>query len=379
MNLQDFKVERYFARYEFTARYLLSSSDCDGFSMNYVLGLASEGEKEQWDNLKLGYTETTGSEILRQSIQQHYQTIALDEVVVSSPGEANFILMNVLLHAGDHVICMAPMYQSLYQVAKDLGCAVSFWEPAQNEKQWYYDPADLEKLITANTRLIVINFPHNPTGFSPDIDDFNAIVSIARLHGITLFSDEMYRFLHHGSSAVLPSACDLYENAVSLWGMAKTFGLPGLRLGWLTSRNREILKKVESFKDYLSICNNAPGEILATIALNNSDKFVNPNLEKIRANMLIFEQFHSRHADFFDYLKPVSGSTAFIKLKINETAMDFAEKLVKETGIMLLPSETFEYGHKHARIGFGRENMGSVLQLLDNYLNDHKVILLSKG
>ena len=371
MNLNDFKVERYFAKYEFTAIYILSGSDCDGYSMNYVLDLASNEEKEQWNNLKLGYTETVGSETLRQAIKQHYQTIALDEIVVSSPGEANFVLMNVLLNAGDHVICMSPMYQSLYQVAKDLGCTISFWEPTQSDNEWHYCPADLKKLITSKTKLIVINFPHNPTGFSPNINDYKEIISIARNNNITLFSDEMYRFLNH-SNTTLPSACDLYENAISLWGTAKTLGLAGLRLGWLTSKNKVILKKVESFKDYLSICNSATSEILATIALNNLEKFVNPNLEKIKANLILFEQFANRHTDFFHFLKPNSGSTAFVKLKINKPAMDFAEKLVKDTGIMLLPSETFEFGDTYARIGFGRENMSTVLGIFENYLYDEK-------
>jgi aspartate/methionine/tyrosine aminotransferase len=372
MNLQDFEVERYFAKYEFTAQYLLSSSDCDGYSMNYVLNLASNEEKEHWNTLKLGYTEAIGSEKLRKAIQNHYQTIALNEIVVSSPGEVNFALMNVLLNAGDHVICMSPMYQSLYQVAKDLACIISFWEPSQNQSQWHYNSADLKKLITPKTKLIVINFPHNPSGFSPNIDDYNEIIAIARANGITLFSDEMYRFLHHDNANSLPSACDLYENAVSLWGTAKTLGLAGLRLGWLTSKNKAILKKVERFKDYLSICSSATSEILATIALNNLDKFVKPNLEKIKANIAGFAQFHHRNSDFFDFLKPNSGSTAFIKLKINKPAMDFAENLVKDTGIMLLPSETFEYGNKYARIGFGRENMPKVLAILEEYLHKEK-------
>jgi len=372
MHLKDFKVERYFARYEFTAKYLLSSSDCDGYSMKYVLNLASNEELEHWNNLKLGYTETLGSESLRQSILPHYQTIDLDEVVVSSPGEANFILMNVVLNAGDHVICMAPMYQSLYQVAKDLGCDISFWEPTQNDGPWYYDPADLKNLIRTNTRLILINFPHNPTGFSPDLDSYKDIISIARANGILLFSDEMYRFLDHKPNVDLPSACDLYENAISLWGTAKTFGLAGLRLGWLTSKNKDILKKVESYKDYLSICNSSTSEILATIALNNMEKFIQPNLEKIKKNISVFEQFQHRNRNFCDFIKPNSGSTAFVKLNVKGTAMDFAEKLVRNTGIMLLPSETFEYGHKHTRIGFGRENMPVVLEVLETYLQKDK-------
>lgn len=375
MRVKDFAVERYFARHEFTAKYMLSSSDCDGYSMNYVLNLASKEEKELWDNLKLGYTETVGSEPLRMAITQHYKTIAINEIIVSSPGEANFSIMNVLLEAGDHVICMSPMYQSLYQIAKDLGCTVTFWQPEINNEKWHYNPEYLKKLVTEKTKLIVINFPHNPTGYSPNLDDFNEIIDIARQNGITVFSDEMYRFLHHNKQDSLPSACDLYENAISLWGTAKTFGLAGLRLGWLTSKNTSLLKRIESFKDYLSICNNAPGEILATIALNNLDKFLKPNLEKIKSNIAFFETFHSKHNHFFSFSKPNSGSTAFIKLHIKQTAMQFAENLVNDTGIMLLPSETFEYGTSHARIGFGRENMKDALEILDSYLTEKKLFL----
>ena len=171
------------------------------------------------------------------------------------------------------------------------------------ENQWYYDPEDLKQLITSKTKLIVINFPHNPTGYSLTPAEFKQITEIAQQNNILLFSDEMYRFLHHDTDQQLPSACDLYENAISLWGTAKTFGLAGLRLGWLTSKNKEILKKVEHFKDYLSICNSATSELLGTIAINNMAKFVNPNLEKIKSNILLFEQFHHRNADFFDFIK----------------------------------------------------------------------------
>ena len=368
MKIKDFAVERYFAKYEFTTQYMLSSSDCDGYSMKYVLDLASANEKKSWENLKLGYTDTLGSESLRKAIKQHYKTIELDEIVVSSPGEANFILMNIMLDKGDNVVCMSPMYQSLYQVAKELECSISFWKPTEKVGKWHYNPSDLKKLIKPNTKLIIINFPHNPTGFSPEINDYLEIVEIARQNGITIFSDEMYRFLTHAESDALPSMCDLYENSVSLWGTAKTFGLAGLRLGWLTSKNKALLKKVEKFKDYLSICNSATSEILATIALNNMENFVKPNLKKIISNIYLFSEFHKRNENLFDFHKPNSSSTAFIKLKINESSFDFAEKLVKNTGIMLLPAETFEYGESHARIGFGRENMPEILDIFQNYI-----------
>lgn len=146
---------------------MLSSSDCDGFSMSEVLSLANPAEKSRWENLQLGYTETIGSPFLREAIQQHYTTINNDEILVSSPGELNFILMNVLLNAGDHVVCMSPMYQSLYQIALDLNCNVDFWKPRINDNKWDYDIQELEKLVLPNTKMVIINFPHNPTAFMP--------------------------------------------------------------------------------------------------------------------------------------------------------------------------------------------------------------------
>jgi aspartate/methionine/tyrosine aminotransferase len=149
----------------------------------------------------------------------------------------------------------------------------------------------------------------------------------------------------------------------SLWGTAKTFGLAGLRLGWLTSKNKQLLKKVESFKDYLSICSSAPSEVLGTIALNHMDSFVTPNLAKIKSNIAHFEQFHQRHIDFFDFPKPTSVSTAFIKLKINESAMSFAERLVKDRDYDTSIGN-FEFGTSHVRIGFGRRICQKFLEYL---------------
>jgi aspartate/methionine/tyrosine aminotransferase len=369
MHIKDFAIERYFARYEFKAKYLLSSSDCDGYSMEYLLQQASGQERETWDSLLLGYTETRGSEALRRAIADHYGHIGTDKIVVGSPGELNFALMNVLLKRGDEVVCMAPMYQSLYQVAKSVGCKLRFWQPELNQhKRWHYDPSQMERLITSKTKLIVLNFPHNPTGFSPSAADFEAIIGIARKHGVVVFSDEMYHLLTHGPAEQIAPVADRYEQGVSLWGMAKTFGLAGLRIGWLASQNADILRQVEAFKDYLSICNSATSEVLSTIALRHPAAFVAPNIEKIKRNIRLFQAFCDQHPRFAEFPIPNSGSTAFVRLKTKGSAMDFAERLVQDTGIMLLPSETFEYGSKHARIGFGREKLPEILDVLSDYL-----------
>ncbi|HWA33629.1 MAG TPA: aminotransferase class I/II-fold pyridoxal phosphate-dependent enzyme [Cyclobacteriaceae bacterium] len=373
MKIQPFKLERYFDKYEFKTQYLLSSSDCDGYSLEYVVSCANEDERKLWDTLKLGYTESQGSPLLRNTIAKQYRTIGESDVLVLSPGEANFILMNVVLEPGDHVICMSPAYQSLYQVALDIGATVSFWTPENDgslhsHQGWHYDPKDLEGLVRENTKLIIVNFPHNPTGFLPTRKEVDEIAAIAAKKNIVLFSDEMYSRMAQDPADDIPSLCDLYDNAVSLWGMAKSFGLAGLRIGWIATKNTDILKSMLSFKDYLTICNNAMSEVLTVIALNHQDKFVVPNVAKIKRNIAAFDEFARNHSDMIEFRKPVAGSTSFIKLHVKESALNYCERMVKQSGIMLLPSEMFEYGSTHARIGLGRENMPEVLERWGEYI-----------
>ena len=373
MKINSFKIERFFARYEFKAKYLMSSSDCDGLALDYLIGLASPEDLNAWNSIKLGYSETRGSLMLRKAISQHYNNIGPDNIVVCSPGEANFALMNTLLDKGDEVVCISPSYQSLYEIPLSLGCKISFWEAEYRNKKWYFNPDRLRKLITRNTRLIIINFPHNPTGYTPPVDEFNEIVKIASDRGITLFSDEMYRFLTHDPHNEIPSACDLYDNAVSLWGTSKSFGLAGLRLGWITTRNSDILNMIEAYKDYLSICNSPATEIPAAIALNNAGKIIGNNISRIVKNTGLFREFAERNKGFLEFPVPDSGSTAFVPLKLKIPALDFAEKVVKETGILLLPSETFNYGSNHIRIGFGKESFIEGLEHFEKYLDKEEI------
>ncbi len=373
MKIQPFKLERYFDKYEFKTQYLLSSSDCDGYSLDYVVSCADGDERKLWDNLKLGYTESQGSPLLRKVIGKQYKNINEHEVLVLSPGEANFILMNVVLEPGDHVICMSPAYQSLYQVALDIGATVSFWTPEndgslRSHEGWHYNPKGLEALVRENTKLIIVNFPHNPTGFLPTRAEVDQIVAIAKKNNIVLFSDEMYSRMAQNPADDIPSLCDVYPNAISLWGMAKSFGLAGLRIGWIATKNTEILKAMLSFKDYLTICNNSMSEVLTMIALNHQEKFIAPNVAKIKRNIAAFEEFAKKHQNLIEFRKPVAGSTSFIRLKVHENALDYCERMVKESGIMLLPSEMFDYGISHARIGLGRENMPEVLERWDGYI-----------
>jgi aspartate/methionine/tyrosine aminotransferase len=366
MNLKPFKLERYFAKHEFTAKILLCSSDCDSLSLSELLSYASEAELEAWNNIKLGYTETQGTPNLRLAIAQHYSNIKIGELIIASPGELSFAFMHSALRSGDHIICMFPAYQSLYEIAETIGCEVTFWTP--NRDGWHFDVGDLAGLIRKNTKAIIVNFPHNPSGFVPDQESILKLIDLCRSRDLILFSDEMYRRLTLANDWEIPPLCDLYENAISLWGMSKGFGLAGLRVGWLALKNKELLQQILAFKDYLSLCTSPVTELLTTIALSNADKLLTENVNRIATNYSLFTEFQSEHRNVFGKTKLQGGTTALVPLLTSGTSEAFCDTLVASAGIMLLPSEVFGLPSGFVRIGFGRKNFPEGLSLLDNFL-----------
>jgi len=368
MKIKPFKLERYFARYEFSAPYLLCTSDCEALSTNELLEMSDNNALKLWNELKLGYTESQGHPVLREEISKLYQAINPEDVMVLAPEEGIFIAMNTILEEGDHVISTFPGYQSLYEVANAIGCRVSKWTPRQKE-EWNFEPEDLENLINNNTKLIVINFPHNPTGANISEDDLQQIINMARQQNIIVFSDEMYRFLEYEKAERLSSACDLYENAVSLFGMSKSFGLAGLRIGWLTTKNKELFQKFANYKDYTTICNSAPSEILAIMALKAKNQILERNMNIIQNNLRLLDEFFQEHKTLFDWPKPKAGPIGFPELKLDKPVSEFCTDLVEKQGVMLLPANQYDFEGNNFRIGFARENMPQALEQLEEYIN----------
>lgn len=369
MELSPFKLERYFAKYEFSVKYLLSSSDCEGLLQKEVLAMATPEDLKLWDDLKLGYTESQGLPLLRAEISKLYKNINPGEVLVVTPEEGIFIALNSILDSGDHVICTFPGYQSLYEIARGIGCQVTEWRPDE-EQGWRFDPEFLEKNIKPETKLLIFNFPHNPTGYLPSREDFDKILEIAKVHDLFVLSDEMYRFLEFEPGIRLPSASEVYEKAVSLFGMSKTFGLAGLRIGWLVAKNKKIFEKMATFKDYTTICSSAPSEILSLIALKNKDKIISKHLNRIKKNLALLDSFFENHKNSFRWVRPRAGTIAFPKLLGNLDSLAFCERMVKEAGIMLLPSSVYDFDRKHFRLGFGRENFPEALQKFSDYIKN---------
>ncbi len=236
MPLSPFKLERYFAQYEFKVKYLLSASDCESLPMAELLDMASPESLELWQSLKLGYTELAGHPLLLAEIARLYRDIRPENIITAAPEEAIFIAMHTLLAPGDEVVAVSPAYQSLHEIARATGCRLISWQFRPGADGWQLDLNDLQRSLTPRTRLLILNFPHNPTGFLPDRADFDAILELARAHGVVVFSDEMYRLLESDPAERLPSICDVYEKGIALSGLSKSFALPGLRLGWLASQ-----------------------------------------------------------------------------------------------------------------------------------------------
>lgn len=370
MQIIPFSLERYFVKHEFSARYLLSSSDCDGWLQSDILGLADSETRKLWEELRLGYTESQGLPLLRREISKLYKGVEADDILVCVPEEGIFVAMNCLLQKGDHVVCTYPGYQSLYQVAESLGCAVDKWRPDEGAG-WKFEPESLLELVRPETKLLVINFPHNPTGSLPSVKDYLRIVEIAKEKDIYLFSDEMYRFLEFDPGNTLPPACELYDKAVTLFGMSKTFGLAGTRIGWLAIKDSALYRRMAEFKAYTTICSSAPGEILALIGLRAKDKIIDRHRKRIARNLGLLDVFFQKHANSFAWVRPKAGTIGFPKLLQSEDSLGFCEAVVQKSQIMLLPSTVYGYNQSHFRIGFGRENMPAALQRLEKFLGEH--------
>ncbi|MCR4329705.1 MAG: aminotransferase class I/II-fold pyridoxal phosphate-dependent enzyme [Candidatus Roizmanbacteria bacterium] len=367
MKLHPFKLERYFAKYEFSAKYLLCSSDCDGLLMSDLIGMEDAETRKMWNMLALGYTESLGYPALREEIAHLYSGISVENILEVVPEEGIFLALHAILEKDDHVICMFPGYQSLYEVAHGLGATVTKWYPDES-KEWQFDMEFLKKNCTNKTKLLIINFPHNPTGYLASKNEFEEIITFAKEHNLYILSDEMYRFLEYDAHNRLPSACEVYEKAVSLFGMSKTFGMAGVRTGWVITKDTELYKTMATFKDYTTICSSAPSEILSLIALRNRKTIISRHLKRIQRNLLLLDIFFEKYKDLFSWVRPKAGTIAFPVLKNGKSAAEFCDEVVRNTSILLLPSNIYDYDDKHFRIGFGRENMPEVLEKLDMYL-----------
>ncbi len=373
--IAPFELERYFAKWEFNAPYLLCTSDIQGMLLPELLELADPESRRLWDNLSLGYTESLGHPLLRAEIARLYETVDPSDVICfSGAEEAIYICMRVMLRPGDHMIVTFPGYQSSYQIAETIGAEISYWQlqPIQNSDGntvWHADVDALRALIRPNTRMILVNFPHNPTGALPTLDEWESIIAIAQEAGCYLFSDEVYRLLEYDPSDRLPAAVDRLESGLSLGVMSKPFGLAGLRIGWLATKDANLLAAVASYKDYTTICNSAPSEILALMALRAKETVLARSLGLVQKNLGLVEAAMRTMPEDFAWFAPRAGSIAFPRWLGEQPVADFTEALVQSEGVLLLPGTVYQVEGNYFRLGLGRVNLPEALERLARFVS----------
>ena len=368
MRIADFALERYFARWEFAVDHLLCASDVQGYPMAELLALADDDTRRMWDGLTLGYTESTGHPLLRAEIASLYEDLEPDHVLVfAGAEEAIFCLANVLLSPGDHAVVTWPGYQSLYEVARGAGADVTLHE-LREEHGWAIDIDLLRSQVTPSTRLVVVNAPHNPTGMQPDRATFDALVALAEEVGAHLLVDEVYRFLEFDGVERLPAGADASPRGISLGVMSKSFAMAGLRIGWLATRDRDVLERCARFKDYTTICSSAPSEVLALIGLRARETVLARSRSIVADNLVALDTFFDAWSDRFTWVRPRAGSVGFPRLTVPGVSIDaWAAGLVEAEGVLLLPGSQFDHGGNHFRLGFGRADLPIALERLERH------------
>ena len=358
--LPEFRLEAYFSRWEFTARYNLTASDAQTMSLAQLLELADDDGRARWESLHLGYTETRGLPALRQEIAGTYDHVAPEDVICfAGAEEAIYLAMQVLLEPSDHAVVVTPNYQSAETVPLSV-CEVT-GVALRPEDGWALDLEAVAGALRPATRVVSVNFPHNPTGAVPDESTWRDLVALCDERGIRLFSDEVYRGLELSPRQPLPQAADLSVSAASLGVLSKAYGLPGLRIGWIACRDRGLLSRLEQAKHYTTICSAAPSEVLALIALRARDSILERNRRIIEGNLPVFGEFFSRFGDLFEWQPPQGGCVCFSRYLGPDGVEAMCAGLVQSEGVLLLPasiyrSELTPTPADRFRVGVGRRD-----------------------
>jgi aspartate/methionine/tyrosine aminotransferase len=365
--IEDFALERYFARWEFSVRHQLSASDLEPYRLSELLELADDDARSRWERLSLGYTESSGLPALRQAIAAGYRSVTPDQVVVCAGAEEGILLaMLASLQSGDEVIVVTPAYQSLHALPRALGATVVD-VPLRIEDRWQLDVDAVARARSPRTRMIVVNFPHNPSGAHINAETLRRLCEIATDAGALLFSDEVYRGLEYVTADQLPAATDLSATAASLGVMSKSFALAGLRIGWIASRDAQLLDRIARLKDYTTICSSAPSEVLALIALRARDRVLSRSREIVASNLAHATRFAFAHQRIMEWVPPRAGSVAFPRF-IELDASDVSERVAASGSALLMPGRVFSADPRHFRLGLGRRDFPQALSALTEEL-----------
>ncbi len=357
--MEPFALERWMTTWETRVQYDLAESGILPLRARDLLELLPDAERasalDSLLDLRLGYSEARGTEELRELLAATYRGATPDEILVTTGAiEANFLLFQLLLEPGDHVVACYPAYQQLYSVPRGLGCEVAHWRAREEEDGFRFDVDDLARLITRKTRLVVLNTPHNPTGAALSDVDVRRVYALADAAGATVLSDEAYRWLGvPGGEPAAPPMFDLGPRGVSVGTLSKPFGLPGLRIGWLAAHG-DVAARCWALRDYVSLSPGRLSDALAVTALRHRERIFERNRHIIAANLATAERWFAAREGLVDWHSPRGGLLSLLRYHLPLPSLDLANLLAERYSVMLAPGSAFGYEHR-LRIGIGQD------------------------
>lgn len=364
--MAEYALGKFLARWYPTTRHDLAASESETWSVAALLDLADDSDRAQWDGLRLGYTDPRGAQFLRERIADSYDRIDENQIVCfAGAQEALSLTLHALVEPGDHAIIVLPAYQpseiALTTLYETTGVAL---DPAQG---WALHLDRIEAAIRPNTRVLLVNFPNNPTGKLISRDKLADLIALCRRHGIWIVNDEVYRLIDRDPTDRLPSIADAYERGVSIDALSKSFGLPGLRVGWMASQDAALLERARALKLIASLCLAGPSEVLAHIALGVRDTILARNREIAAENLSMLQGFLADHPSLFDWQEPDGGVVGYVRYRGPDGVEAFATRMAREAGVLVLPSSVWKSAlislpADRFRIGFGRHGCREGIQ-----------------
>jgi len=371
MKIKDFGVEIWMNLYENNCEHNLAETCVDSMTVEELLEMTGKTDEIMQHILKMqmSYGDIEGSPKLVEGIQSLYKQVKPEQITVTHGAiGANALTMFALIEPGDRVISVLPTYQQHYSIPEAYGADVKILQ-LKPENDFLLDLEELKSYVNDNTKLICINNPNNPTGALMDEAFLKEVVEIAKTVDAYIICDEVYRGLDHEGSGFTTSIVDLYDKGISSGSMTKTFSLAGLRIGWLAG-SEEFIELVNRRRDYTTISCGRIDDYLAGIALEHKDKIIARNHKIVRDNIKILDAW-VENEPLITYVKPKSGTTAFLKYDIDKPSEEFCVKLLESKGVMLVPGKALDMeGFLRIGYAFSPVDLKVGLNKLSEFLNE---------
>ena len=346
MQLKPFLLDMWLDTYEHGIEFNLAASTGPSWTLNEILNLAEDNERERFLNHEVVYSRPAGAEGLRSAIAEMHGVDAGAVQVVTGASEALLILMWLAAEPGANVIVPQPGFTTFSALPESLRLETRYYA-IRKENEFRIDVEEIKKLADQNTKLILINSPHNPTGATISDAELDGLHEFTSSRGIQLVSDEVYHPIFHGqpttSVARLPHATVIHD-------FSKAFPLSGIRTGWMIEPDPKRRKDYWNARTYFSITNNTVGEFLAELAMRHRDVVLGRTQKVASENLRQLGSFMSEHQDMIGWVPPRGGMTAFPWLVSGEDSRAFCQAAA-ERGVLLAPGECFD-ACQHFRLGF---------------------------